>query len=304
MTAVMASRESVRPAAAGLHSAGEKVVSGAVSWNPDDIKKMVNAGMLNYVDFVGYHPYRNSVAQLKDAVSEVKSVINGKPLIATEWNVRGHEGNKGEWADAIKDYWPTIRDNFYAAYYFAANKVNTRAGPAGVITSSGSPNGEFYSTYKGLGGNFSGGGTVTPTTPTTPIDPPTNPGTGVGNTPSSGAKPSIGSFRIFDTVTGQVIKGYENVTSGKTIKLSDLAHRQIQIRAMTSSNAKSVKFSFTGKATRTENNAPFTAFANSRGAETSWTAAKGSYTLKATAYSQQFTKGTAGVSLSLVLKFI
>lgn len=295
----------LRPAAAGLHSAGEKVVSGAVSWNPDDVHKMVNAGMLNYVDFVGYHPYRHSVNELKSAISEIKSFIGGKPLVASEWNVRGHEGNSGEWQSAIKEYWPTIRDNFYAAYYFAAIKINSMAGPSGVITSSGSQNGGFYSTYKSLGDNFNGGGTVTPTDPTpTPTVPPVdNPGTGV-NIPSSGSKPSVGSFRLFDGVTGQVIKGYENVTAGTTIKLSSLPHTKIQVRAMTSSNAKSVKFSFSGKATRTENNAPFTAFANSKGAEAAWQAVRGSYTLSAIAYNQQYAKGTASAKLSLVLKFV
>ena len=296
----------LRPAAAGLHAAGEKVVSGAVSWNPDDVKKMANAGMLDYVDYVGYHPYRNSVAQLKSAIAEIRSFTN-KPLVATEWNVRGHEGNSGEWQQAIKEYWPTIRDNFYAAYYFAAIKINSMAGPSGVITKDGSQNGGFYSTFKSLGGNNGGGGTVTPTNPTTPTTPDDDdnetPTTG-GNTPSSSGKASIGSFRLFDGVTGKIIKGYENVTAGTTIKLSSLPHTKIQIRAMTSSNAKSVKFSFTGRGTRSENNAPFTAFANSKGAEAAWQAVKGSYTLSATAYTQQFLKGTAGTALALTLKFV
>ncbi|HEX8322827.1 MAG TPA: hypothetical protein VF595_02835 [Tepidisphaeraceae bacterium] len=298
------------PAAAGLHANGEKVVSGAVSWNPEHIKTLVEQGMLNHVDFVGYHPYRNSVADLQKCVAQVKDYANGKPLIASEWNVRSHEGNKGEWNDAIKEYWPTIRDNFYAAYYFAAVKVGTRAGPAGVITNGGSPNGEFYSTYKGLKNNFSSGGAVAPTRPAPAPAPTPEPTPNVpapvtnGNQPSATGKPSVGGFRIFDAVTGQVIKGYENVTTGQTIKLSSLANRKIQIRALTTSNTQSVKFTFSGRATRTENTAPYTVFGDSRNRETPWYATAGRFTLGATAYSADYAKGAAGAKLSLILNFV
>lgn len=296
------------PAAAGLHANGEKVVSGAVSWNPEHVKTLVGEGMLNHVDFVGYHPYRNSVADLKLRVAQVKDYANGKPLVASEWNARGHENNKDTWNDAIKDFWPTIRDNFYAAYYFAAVKVNTLAGPAGVITSGGSANGEFYSTYKGLKNNFSSGGTVAPAKPAPALTPtpakPTTPTAPVGVLPSATGKPAVGGFRIFDGRTGQVIKGYENVTSNTTIKLSSLANRQIQIRAMTSSNTQSVKFTFSGRAIRTENTAPYTVFGNSKNVATAWYTTGGSYSLSAQAYSADNANGTVGSKLSLVLKFI
>ncbi|MDB5326157.1 MAG: hypothetical protein JWM57_1726 [Phycisphaerales bacterium] len=291
----------LKPASEGLHSHGEKVVSAGVSWNPDDEATMVRAGMLNYVDFVGYHPYAKTISQLATNVAEVKALAGGKPLVATEWNARGHEGNASDWNDAIKASWPTIRDNFYAAYYYAAVKSNTMAGAAGVLTSGGGQNGEFYSTYRSLGGNFSGSGTVTPPVVTPPVvTPPVT--TPTGNVPSSTGKPSVGGFKIVDAITGATL--YSNVTSATTIKLSSLAHRQIQILASTSSNAQSVKFTFTGRATRTENSAPYTVFGNSQNVETPWYTTAGSYTLSATAYTADNALGTASTTLTLILKFV
>ena len=157
----------LKPAAGALHAHGIKVISGAVSWNPDDIKTMVNAGMLNYVDYVGYHPYRNNVAQLQSAISAVKSIVHGKPLIATEWNARGQSGTAA-WTGAIKAFWPYIRDNFYAAYYYASQKAGTMAGAAGVLSNnSGAHNGAYYTTFKSLGGGGSGSVAPAPSTPTT-----------------------------------------------------------------------------------------------------------------------------------------
>ena len=294
------------PAYAGLHSHGEKVVSAGVSWNPDDEATMVRAGMLNYCDYVGYHPYAKTVSQLQSNVAAVKALAGGKQLVASEWNARGHEGDAAGWNQAIKDFWPTIRDNFYAAYYYSAVKSNTMAGAAAVLTSGGGANGAFYSTYKGLKGNSSGGGTVTPPVVTPPVvtppvvtPPVTDP---TGNQPSSTGKPSVGGFKIVDAITGATL--YSNVTSSTTISLKSLAHRQIQILASTSSNTQSVKFTFTGRATRTENTAPYTVFGDSTNAATAWYTTAGSYTLSATAYSADNAAGTASTTLSLILKFV
>lgn len=162
------------PAAAGLHARGEKVISGSVSWNPADIATMVNAGMLKYVDFVGYHPYRSTLADLQTVVGEVKSLIGGKPLIATEWNPRG-QGNSAAWNAMIKAFWPVIRDNFYGAYYYAAFRSGTMAGAAGIMSNgSGAHNGAYYATYKGLA-NFGGNGSVSPAPVATPTPVPPTP---------------------------------------------------------------------------------------------------------------------------------
>ncbi|MGC4034077.1 MAG: hypothetical protein QM754_20540 [Tepidisphaeraceae bacterium] len=278
----------LKPAAAGLHAKGEKVISGSVSWDPEDVKTMVGYGMLNYVDMVGYHPYVKSVDQLKEVTAEVKDLANGKPIVATEWNVRGSEGDKSAWAEEIKDFWPTIRDNYYAAYYFAAVKVSTLAGPAAVLTSGGGQNGAFYTTYKSLKSNTSGGGSVT--------------GSTSGSTASTSAtKPSVVSYTIYDSA-GKAISGYTNITSDTTVDLSKLGNRYIQIKASASSNTSSVKFAFTGRSTRTENTAPWEVFGSGSTAA-NWYASAGTYTLTATPYTSDNAAGTAGAAKTIKLTF-
>ena len=51
----------LKPASDELHVAGEKVVSAGVSWNPEDVKEMIGYGMLDMVDYVGFHPYARGV---------------------------------------------------------------------------------------------------------------------------------------------------------------------------------------------------------------------------------------------------
>ncbi len=330
----------IKPAYEVLHAAGEKVVSPGPSWNPDDIKLLADQGMLNYVDYVGYHPYRSNLADLKLRVSQAKAYSQGKPMIAAEWNARGHEteADRTGWANAVKEFWPVIRDNFYAAYYYAGVKSDSFAGPAGLMNTDGSHNEPFYSAFKGLPGG--GGGTYTPTpipeptptpipvptptptpvpvpvpvptptpvptpvpvpTPTpTPVPVPTPPPT---NVPSTNSKPYVGGFKI-QGATGTALAGFSNVTADSlTIKLSSLSTRNIQIAALVNSATSSVTFAFTGKATRIENTAPFTAFANSAGQEATWYATAGTYTLTVTTYSLDNAKGTIGNSRTLTLKF-
>ncbi|MGN6504318.1 MAG: hypothetical protein ACTHM6_02025 [Tepidisphaeraceae bacterium] len=165
----------LRPASLVLHAYGEPVVSGGVSWNPEDIRTLTTYGMLKWVDYVGYHPYRSSVADLKAKIADVKSIVGNVPLVATEWNVRGHESDptKTAWAAEVAQFWPVIRDNFYAAYYFCAIAMNSPAGPAGAINSNGTPNEPFYSTYNAFQNSMPVTVTPTPTPSPTPSPTPT-----------------------------------------------------------------------------------------------------------------------------------
>lgn len=315
----------LKPAASALHSHGIKVISGSVSWNPDDIKTMVNAGMLNYVDYVGYHPYRNNVAQLQQAIADVKSYVKGKPLVATEWNARGQSGTA--WANMIAAFWPYIRDNFYAAYYYASQKASTMAGAAGVLTgNSGGHNGVFYTTYKGLragsGASVSASASSTPTvslpstavsassgtktTTTSSVKTSTGAASVKATTPpkttTAAPTPAVSYFRILDANTGKVLSGFDHITASETIKLKALPTRYIQIEAV-SSNVESVKFTFSGRTDHTENTAAYTAFVDKHGKYTGWEAGVGSYTLTATGYAKDFASGTASKKLGIVLAF-
>ena len=60
------------PAYQALHAAGEQVVSAGVSWNPQDIQTLINDGVLNYCDDIGFHPYANGVASQKANIAELE----------------------------------------------------------------------------------------------------------------------------------------------------------------------------------------------------------------------------------------
>lgn len=148
------------PAADELHSDDdpanwEKVVSAGVSYNPADVKTILDVlaarNALGDVDYVGFHPYAAydsstpSVNPIKDNTLLAKSYANavGKSMIATEWNVRGF-GNAGandaKWAQAADEIYRTvIAPNFSTAYYFgllnnwAARGGTVSARPGGVL---------------------------------------------------------------------------------------------------------------------------------------------------------------------------
>ncbi|HEX8322826.1 MAG TPA: hypothetical protein VF595_02830 [Tepidisphaeraceae bacterium] len=145
----------IAPAASVLHAKGEKVISGGVSWNPEDVRTMVNVGLLDHVDYVGFHPYANNIGALKSRIAALKEIVGGTPIVATEWNARGHENDsdKGAWADEVKAFWPVIQANFEMSHYFAAVVQDTMAGPAGILTKKGRANEPFYSMWMSLDGN-------------------------------------------------------------------------------------------------------------------------------------------------------
>ena len=63
---------------------------------------MVNDGYLNYVDYAGMHPYGNSVAQVLDRVERAAKVYAGKPMILSEWNVRGATSQSTFYAPRVR----------------------------------------------------------------------------------------------------------------------------------------------------------------------------------------------------------
>ncbi len=289
----------LKPASEVIRAAGEKVVSAGPSWNPEDIKAMVGAGMLNYADYIGYHPYRSTLSDLKAKIAEVKSYIGGKQLVASEWNIRDRNGNKTYWAEGVAEFWPVIRDNFYAAYYFSSTVVNSMAGPGGILYSSGAKNEPFYSTYKTFKNSFSGGSVIVPPAPTPTPDPVTPPPT--GTTPST--VPSVAAIQLWDTSTDKVINS--SVTNGMTIDLSKLSSKNLGFTAVTSSGAKSVTFTRDG-GTRTEGVAPFSMYGDGNSGKDIYGRAfsAGSFTFSAQPFSTSGGSGTAGTKRTFTINFV
>ncbi|MCJ8164431.1 T9SS type A sorting domain-containing protein [Pontibacter sp. E15-1] len=103
------------------------------------------------------------------------------------------------------------------------------------------------------------------------------------------------SYTLFNADTKQDIKTIE---SGATLDLSTLPSKNINIRANTNpATVGSVVFSLSGASSKsnTESGAPY----DFLGGSGSWTPAEGSYTLKATPYTESNGSGTAGTALTV-----
>ncbi|WP_242916746.1 T9SS type A sorting domain-containing protein [Pontibacter liquoris] len=105
----------------------------------------------------------------------------------------------------------------------------------------------------------------------------------------------------FTLVNADTDKDIQKLTSGATLNLAALPTKNLNIRYTPDSNAGSIVFSLSGEQTKsvTESGAPYTLAGDDNGNYYDWTPALGSYTLKATAYSENSGKGTAGASSTI-----
>lgn len=142
------------PAAQVLHRGPvpEKVVSAGVSYSPNDLNTIINElkaqNALSDVDYLGFHPYATVTAAADNIAINTALALKyanaaGKPLMATEWNIRGY-GNTGAndalWGPTLDtEYRTVIEPNYAVAYYFAlvnnwaARGGSTSARPGGVL---------------------------------------------------------------------------------------------------------------------------------------------------------------------------
>ncbi|MGC4032452.1 MAG: SdrD B-like domain-containing protein [Tepidisphaeraceae bacterium] len=196
----------LKPAYEVLHANGEEVISAGPSWNAQDVQKMIDAGMLDYCDYVGFHPYAKGVSGVVKSITAINDVVAGrKPIAATEWNVRGLESNKTAWAQAVQDVYPYIKAGFDLNYYFAMKVQDSMAGPAGILTSSLTPNQPFYNAFA----TFSGAD---------PVDPSTG-----GNTPTSVTGKLTGT--LWEDADADGVKdSTEAVTGSRVVYIDDNAN--------------------------------------------------------------------------------
>ncbi|HEX8555843.1 MAG TPA: hypothetical protein VF695_14150, partial [Sphingomonas sp.] len=282
------------PAADALHDVGEKVVSAGPSWDPADLQKMVNAGMLNHVDMVGYHPYRQNVSELKARIAQVKEMVNGKPLVASEWSAVGHQDNYAAWAEMNKDFYPVIAENFYAAYYFCSVYHNSNVGAGAILTSGLNKNGVFFNSYNSFKNYGGGSGYVPPADSGEDNTPSPTP------TPTTTVAPAITSVTLFNADTNQAI---ETVTSGESFDLARIGTKNLAFVANTNASAKSVKFNFNG-GTQIESVKPFAMFGDNGGGDIfGETFNTGSYNFSLQSFGSTGATGTAGATQSFNINF-
>lgn len=273
-----------------LRAKGEEIVSAGPSWNPDDVIEMVGYGMLNYVDYVGYHPYAGSLSTIRSRTETIKDAIGNKPLVATEWSMRGISDN-AKWAAANTAAYPYIRDNYNTNYYFSFLYQDSMAGHSGLLNSDLSPRSTFYNMYKSwqnLGGNTGGGstgGTITPVVPTTTVG-------------------TITAITAYNATSGKVLNGFSSLNDGDVIDLAKVGADKLNFAAATSGSVGSIKFVLNGT-TYVDSNPIYALFGQtSTGALTPWTAKTGAYTMAVTPYSADNASGKAGVTRTIKFTII
>lgn len=285
------------PASQALHAEGEQVVSAGVSWNPEDVKEMIGYGMLDMVDAVGFHPYAKGVSQMKTNIASLQQIVAGrKPLVATEWNVRGFESNKTQWADALQDAYPIVRSGFDIDYYFCLFAINSPAGPAGLMyAKTNTINTAFYNDFLQASQGVSSTPVVGGTPSTGGSGSSSSGGTSTGNTPSQ----TDIKIALYNADTDTVISGYTDIKANQVIDLAKLPTRNLALVIVpTSSSAKSVKMKLNGK-TVIQNSKPFAYFGDTYGNLHGQHFSAGSFSMVVTPYTKAGATGTAFASRTL-----
>jgi len=141
----------LKPAYEVLHPAGEKVLGAGPTWDANFAKTLVSLGYNNYCDYAGFHPYGPSPQEVLNRATAAKAAYQGKPMIFTEWNVRGSEGNFSQWASEVDQARKLIAHSAEIACYFPFTVGSTMAGKGGVVNTSYSPRNPFYDMFKGWG---------------------------------------------------------------------------------------------------------------------------------------------------------
>ena len=136
------------------------MISSSVSYSANDlytiIQQIKKDNFLSEVDGLGFHPYGiydpetssiNEIAQRTAQAKKFADAVN-RPLVATEWNVRGYPANgsrNAAWASAINTIYQTVIKPSFAMdfYYTIVNDYATRGGnpsarPAGLLQHDGS----------------------------------------------------------------------------------------------------------------------------------------------------------------------
>lgn len=144
--------------------------------------------------------------------------------------------------------------------------------------------------------------TPAPATPTnTPVPPtPTNTAVPPTATPTNtpvGCAAQIDRIRLVDLSTNLPVAGYDPIPNGASINLATLPAR-FALEAIATGPTESVRYTVNGTAL-VENTAPY----NYPATGTAWNPAAGSYTVNATAYTQDNAAGTACGSRQVTFTF-
>lgn len=130
-----------------MHPLGLKIAGAGPSWDPNYGAQMVKAGYLNYVDYANFHAYGNSASQILSQATAFQKVYAGKPIIISEWNVHTIT-DPTKWVAALNQIEAGLKNDAMSIFYYCLVKNTSSVGNSGIVTSSLSPNGLFYTMFK------------------------------------------------------------------------------------------------------------------------------------------------------------
>jgi hypothetical protein len=135
-----------------LHPAGAKIVGAGPTWDVAYAKTLVSAGYLNYCDYANFHPYGPSPEEVQKRAAGAKAAYGNKPLIFSEWNVRGSEDNPTQWAINVDKARKLIAPIADFAFYFPFKVGSTMAGKGGLVNAGTyDKHNPFYDMFKDWG---------------------------------------------------------------------------------------------------------------------------------------------------------
>ncbi len=136
----------------------EKILGGSWTawqnnkWSTEITKTYIDAGYLNYVDYAGFHPYVNTVGELKSIMKSAKTLFGSKPIILSEWNYK-QKSDHSAWKRELDRARAWLYDNGVSiACYYRFLGTSAEGGWPGVVQTDGSGNyvnvSTFYNMYK------------------------------------------------------------------------------------------------------------------------------------------------------------
>ncbi len=136
----------------------EKILGGSWTawqndkWSTEITKTYIDAGYLTYIDYAGFHPYVNTVSELKSIMKSARSLFGSKPIILTEWNYK-QKSDYNAWKKELDRGRAWLYDNGVSiACFYRLLGTSSEGGWPGVVQSDSSGNyvnvSPFYNMYK------------------------------------------------------------------------------------------------------------------------------------------------------------
>lgn len=113
------------------------------------------------------------------------------------------------------------------------------------------------------------------------------------------------TFTLIDAATDQPVDGYDPMTEGATIDLSEMDSTGLNVVFSTDdANVGSVRFELNGVTASIENSAPWALAGDTEGDFKSWTPGVGRYTLTATPFGRDDAQGDEGSSTTIIFQVV